>query len=224
MKSWQNWTVTILDLCDVVSGRSQHFCMTIPFFWRVTSNLFFHGGYIWDRWNITLIPVQKLFLNFTCHRIVQMGGYLFWKVLFVFHLVPYFQEAVPGSGAHGHAVLGHAKAAHTVVVAGQNTWKITQKTAFNTAKVLMGNIKTAVQWIISLTIFWWFSILSTRISWKSSKFLDKISFVTFDLEFPPPQKKEWKEGWQPCFALKLGINFRGLFGLDKQRCWVWSWL
>jgi len=31
----------LFDLCDVVSGGSQHFCMTIPFFWRVTSNLFF---------------------------------------------------------------------------------------------------------------------------------------------------------------------------------------
>ena len=38
-------------------------------------------------------------------------------------LIPYFQEAVPGAGGHRHAVLCHAQAAHTIVVARQNSFE-----------------------------------------------------------------------------------------------------
>lgn len=37
--------------------------------------------------------------------------------------VPQFEEAVPGSCADAHAILGDAGAAHPVVVAGEHTWK-----------------------------------------------------------------------------------------------------
>jgi len=35
-------------------------------------------------------------------------------------LVPDFEEAIPRSGGYCHAVLGHAKAAHSVVVTGKH--------------------------------------------------------------------------------------------------------
>ena len=38
-------------------------------------------------------------------------------------LVPNLEEAVPRAGADCHSVFRHAKAAHTIVVAGKNAWK-----------------------------------------------------------------------------------------------------
>jgi hypothetical protein len=43
-------------------------------------------------------------------------------VFFSAFSVPDFKEAVPGSCAHGHAILGDAKAADSIVVTGKNTW------------------------------------------------------------------------------------------------------
>lgn len=38
--------------------------------------------------------------------------------------VPDLEEAVPGACGHGHAVVGHAQAAHAVVMAGQHACNI----------------------------------------------------------------------------------------------------
>lgn len=45
--------------------------------------------------------------------------------------VPDLQEAVPGAGGHGHAVVSDAQAAHAVVMAGQHACGETQHHILN---------------------------------------------------------------------------------------------
>lgn len=62
----------------------------------------------------------SFFFYFLCHTLFLFSFPFVSRFSF---LVPDFEEAVPGPGADGHAVLGDAEAAHAVVVAGEHAWK-----------------------------------------------------------------------------------------------------
>lgn len=48
--------------------------------------------------------------------------------------VPDLKEAVPGSGAHRHAIIRHTKTAHAIVMAGQDSYRRQNKRSLVTVK------------------------------------------------------------------------------------------
>jgi len=86
-------------ICAMLSaaGRSS-FAWRFLFLWRVTSNLFFHGGYIWDRGGTSLwFPYKNcfFFFNFTLLSSYSPDGWVFVLKGFDFSFSSIFSRSCP---------------------------------------------------------------------------------------------------------------------------------